>query len=396
MELRNWQQRAVKFFFENDGTALMNVPTGAGKTFVAIYIIKKLIEKEPRIRILIVVPKLVIIDKTWVPELLNAGFHWGQIGIYTGDTKEFAKITLTTNASITKINLKIFDLFVADEIHNMGTDRLQKVIDFNFKYKLGLSATPDRSDWQHWKIYKSFDFKTFEYKISEALNEGVLNKFDFCDIVLELEEMERDRYDNLSMVMGSLMKAIGGFNRFRALPNSDPRKRKLMKIMAERKDMIWNHVEKLRVVSALCKEYKKDSKIIVFSQYSSMTNSLYYYMGSEGVKSGVIHSNLKDAEKEKALNDFKTGKINVLLATKMLDEGYNLPSIDVGIILAGERTHRQTIQRMGRVLRKKDKKSKLIQVFVRDTFESENAEERSIFFQKYCEKYEKIEVGINE
>jgi superfamily II DNA or RNA helicase len=391
MELRKWQKESIEFFNEKNKNAVFSVPTGAGKTFVAIEILKRLTKEMPNIRTLIIVPKNVILEM-WCKELREHGFHWNKVGIYNRDCKEYSRITITTNASALKLNYKMFDFIIADELHNMGTDRMLKLIRHKFKYKLGLSATPERSDYNHWKIYEAFDFNVYEYSIKDALEDNILNKFEFYDIVLDLPEKKREEYDELSMTIGTIMKTIGSFSKFMALSNTDKRKLTLLKLMNARKEMIWNYQEKLRIVSALCKEYSSNSKILVFSQYNKTTNNLYYYLGSEGVKAALVHSSLSDKERAKALKDFKEDRINVMLATKVLDEGYNLPKIDVGIILAGERTARQTIQRLGRVLRKKEINSKLFQIYVSDTFESEVAEERSKFFKELSESYEKIEV----
>lgn len=391
MELRDWQKEAVEYFFKHEMNALFSVPTGAGKTFVAIYILKKYLEVHPRSKILIVVPKNVILQM-WVEELDKNGFLWNRVGIFNGSFKEYSQITITTTKSVHKINQKIFDFLIADEVHNMGTTKLLTVLDSkHFSRKLGLSATPDRSDFKHWKIYEAFDMNVFEYSIKRALEEEVLNKFEFYDIVYELDGDEKEKYDEITMSMGSLMKSIGGYNRFVRLPATDKKKLALLKLIGQRKDLVWNHNEKIRIVSSICKGFP-NSKIIVFSQYNSMTNKLYYYLGSENLKSKVIYSTLSDKQKIKTLEDFKNNKFNILLSTKMLDEGYNLPSIDIGIILAAEGNKRQTIQRMGRVLRKKDKNSKLFQIYINDTFEAKISKERSEFFRKLCESYERVDV----
>jgi superfamily II DNA or RNA helicase len=393
LTLRDWQVRATDYFFENNKTALFNVPTGAGKTFVAIYILKKLIEEYPNLRTLIIAPKNVIIEKTWLPELRKYGYHLNNVGIYNGDFKEYSKITITTNASLPKINKKIFDFIIADEVHNMGTPKMLEVLNMDFKYKLGLSATVERSDYGHWKIFEAFNFKVFDYSMKSALKDEVLNKFNFYDVLIDLTDDERKRYDEITMAMGGLMKAVGGYHNFMALPGSNPNKLALMKLINKRKKIVWNNPGKLGVVAKICKRfYNSKSKIIIFSQFNETTNSLYFYLSSEGMKPVLVHSNLSSKDREHALKSFKYGKSNIMLATKILDEGYNLPKIDVGIILAGDSTQKQTIQRLGRVLRKKKVSSNLFQVYIRNTFESDVSEKRSIFFKELCEEYGKIEV----
>ena len=394
MELREWQKNAIAFFFEKN-KAILNVPTGAGKTFAAISILKKVLENDPNIRILIVMPKLVIIEG-WKKELIAMGFHFHQIGIVSGECKEFSKITLTTINSVYKLDMRMFDFIIADEIHNMGTPRMLKILKNNFKYKLGLTATPTRSDFNHWKIFEAFDFCTFEYSIKEAMKDEVLNKYEFYDIVIDLEPKDREIYEEISMSIATTMKRLGGYHRFMSLPNTNKDKLLLMKLINKRKVLIWNHPSKLRIVTNIAKEFHLTSKMLIFSQYNSVTNALYYYLGSENIKSMIIHSNIPDKDKKSVLFDYKHDKFNILLATKMLDEGYNLPSIDIGVILAGESTHRQTIQRLGRVLRKKDSPSKLFQLYIKDTFEEKSSKERSDFFKMYCIHYEKVNAEIED
>jgi superfamily II DNA or RNA helicase len=96
-------------------------------------------------------------------------------------------------------------------------------------------------------------------------------------------------------------------------------------------------------------------------------------------------------KREQAIMDFKNNKYNVMLASKVLDEGVNLPKLDMAIIMAGDSTEKQTVQRVGRVLRKKkDKLSTLIQIYCRNTFEERNSNERAKLFKSLSTDYKHI------
>jgi superfamily II DNA or RNA helicase len=84
-------------------------------------------------------------------------------------------------------------------------------------------------------------------------------------------------------------------------------------------------------------------------------------------------------------------KFNVLLTSRVLDEGWNLPSVDCAIIMAGDSTAKQTIQRMGRVLRKKNKEIMLYQIYVIGTIEEDYANERVKLFKLLCSNYKELE-----
>ena len=89
-----------------------------------------------------------------------------------------------------------------------------------------------------------------------------------------------------------------------------------------------------------------------------------------------MNSSVKASSLSKTLTDYRNNKYNVLLTTRMTDEGYNLPDIDLAIIFSGNSTDRQIIQRVGRVLRIKDHVSIIYQVYVKDTFEERFANKR--------------------
>jgi RNA polymerase primary sigma factor len=90
----------------------------------------------------------------------------------------------------------------------------------------------------------------------------------------------------------------------------------------------------------------------------------------EGV-ARAINSGMPGWDIEQVLDDFREGDIDVLAAPRLLDEGIDVPSADLAIILSSSKTKRQMIQRMGRVLRKKenDAIAKIIIIYAIDTTE---------------------------
>jgi superfamily II DNA or RNA helicase len=109
-----------------------------------------------------------------------------------------------------------------------------------------------------------------------------------------------------------------------------------------------------------------------------------------------MHSGITKEVRNKTLTDFKNDEFNVLLTSKVLDEGYNLPKIDVAIITASDSTSRQTVQRMGRVLRKKEKNSNLYQLYCKETMEEQQALKRTAFFKDLSSRYNYYFYGIND
>lgn len=54
------------------------------------------------------------------------------------------------------------------------------------------------------------------------------------------------------------------------------------------------------------------------------------------------------------LERFRTGNIRILITCKSIDEGIDVPDASIGIIMSGTSTRQQRVQRLGRIIRKKD------------------------------------------
>jgi len=389
LSLRDWQRRAKQYFFENKGTAIFEVVTGAGKTMIAINIIEELLSLNPKMKILIVVPKNVILETGWYKELVDYGIPIQNIGVYYGDVKEYAQITLTNVQSVKRVPLELFDMIVADECHNMGTEKLLQIIKFPFKYKLGLTATLKRLDNKHYDIMKLFNYNIFQYTPSEALNDGILNPFKFINVGTPLDEKSRQIYDDVTQQLNSLFASYGSYEKM--MRTSSPIKFKMLALINERKNLVNNYPEKFIIGRDIIVKHRND-KIIVFNQFNNQTSKMYWHLLEDNIDCRVLHSGIPKANRDKILSDFKNDKFNVLLTTKVLDEGYNIPKLDVAIIMAGDSTDKQTIQRMGRVLRKKkNKTSMLYQIYCNDTIEENNADTRAKLFKRLASDYNDLQ-----
>jgi len=379
VQLYDWQRRAIDFFFENDCKVIYEVATGCGKSFCAIEIIKRVLAADPDACVLIVVPKNIILEDTWFKELYNNGFSLRDIGVFYGLAKEYCKITITNMQSLSKVALDYFDMIILDEIHNYATARLLPIIAHPFKYRIGLSATIQRMDNAHWKLIEMFNYNVFKYTPQEALSEGILNPFDFVNVGVDMDEQTFEKYTNIMKELNVILQMGGGFKKIMR-GNSGLKFRMLAK-MNERNELIFNYERKFDVIK------KIDDKVIVFNERNSQTNKCYWYLLDIGIKACVVHSGVPKEKREQNMIDFKNDKYNVILASRVLDEGWNLPAVGCAIIAAGNSTARQCIQRMGRVLRRKKKQSSLYQIYCNETVEQTYAANRSILFKDLCSKY---------
>ena len=138
---------------------------------------------------------------------------------------------------------------------------------------------------------------------------------------------------------------------------------RFMQLMQKRKAFINNHPKKIEVAQKII-EHRPNSKIITFSNNVGMaeaiSNGEYVYTGKTSKKKGRV-----------MLEDFISGKINILNSCHKLNEGFDVPDISVGIILGTDSSEIKARQRRGRTIRKYgNKEAEIFYIIIKDTIES--------------------------
>ena len=133
---------------------------------------------------------------------------------------------------------------------------------------------------------------------------------------------------------------------------------------AERLDCAYDLIQYLGI----------QDKILIFGERIRQAEALYarlrdLYPG----KVARYHSKLGPQANKNALERFRSGDIRILIACKAIDEGVDVPDAAVGIILSGTSTQRQRIQRLGRIIRKKEGKENAILYYLHITESSEDS-----------------------
>jgi superfamily II DNA or RNA helicase len=106
-------------------------------------------------------------------------------------------------------------------------------------------------------------------------------------------------------------------------------------------------------------------RILVFHEDIEACNLIQDVLAQNGVSSGLYHSKLPLRQRAETLSKYRRGAVQVLVTCRALDEGFNVPETEVGIIAASTATRRQRIQRLGRVVRPaKDKERATIYTLV--------------------------------
>jgi superfamily II DNA or RNA helicase len=111
---------------------------------------------------------------------------------------------------------------------------------------------------------------------------------------------------------------------------------------------------------------------IIFTQH----NKLVYRIARSFLTPAITHTTSKD-ERRDILNRFRDGEYRIIVTSKVLDEGVDVPEASQAIILSGTGSSREFIQRLGRVLRKREgKRATLTEIVTRDTTETRMSHRR--------------------
>ncbi|HDH41063.1 MAG TPA: ATP-dependent helicase, partial [Candidatus Altiarchaeales archaeon] len=144
----------------------------------------------------------------------------------------------------------------------------------------------------------------------------------------------------------------------------DPEARKALLARHRARKIALNSSSKLRVLSRLLQKHSKD-RVIIFTEH----NDLVRMISHKFLIPSIIHTTRKE-ERQDVLKKFKQGIYPRIVSSKVLDEGVDVPEANIGIILSGTGSKREFIQRLGRILRKKEnKKAVLYEIVSRETTE---------------------------
>ena len=345
MKLREWQEKAFPLWWAKK-QGIVKVVTGGGKTFFAIFCLKKYLEKDPTKKILIIVPSIALLDQWY--ESLSQSFSDNDIGLNGGgeQTNSSTKICISTIDSLKNIinDINVKETFlIVDECHKIGTEKRGDMLAGKWHATLGLSATPERDydDNFYIIIKKILGDIIFDYDYIDAREDEVIVNFKLLYGYAALLPEEEQKYKKFTKSIQRRAATIGGNNM-----DDYP----LKMLIFNRARLIKNSKNRIPYGVELIQKYKRDSWI-VFTENKKQAKDFNDIINKKGFKSGIYNTDLKDDERQENLDNFKAGKLNVLVSCTALDEGFDMPEADGAMILSASSSKRQRIQRMGRVLR---------------------------------------------
>lgn len=345
--LRDEQTVALDAWTRAGSRGQIIMPTGTGKTEVALATMAR-----TRTASLVVAPVRDLMYQ-WHRRIL-AAFEY-DAGIVGDGLSNIKPITVTTydSAYIHMSEMGAgFGLLIFDEEHHLpGKCRREAAILSTAAMRLGLTATPERSDGLHADLDWLVGPVVYRMPFKEAEGSTLAN-FDLVRIPVALSEREQATYDQCTRMIRrfitSRRKELPGYTWRHLCEESgkDPHARNAQKAYYLKQSVENRAAEKLRVLEDIFRLHK-GRQILVFAGSNEMAIEV-----SKRFLVPTVLSHTRKRERLAVLDGFVKGAFPVLVANRVLDEGVDVPEAKVAVVIGGQGSTRQAKQRLGRILRK--------------------------------------------
>jgi len=373
VELRPYQQAALEAWLDAGRRGVIELPTGAGKTYIALKAVERL-----NVSTLVVVPTLDLVDQ-WRRQL-EAFFHV-EAGVVGGGEVVVKPLTVSTYDSAYLRGEQLGNRFlfmVFDEVHHLPAPSYMQIAEmYVAPSRLGLTATYEREDGAHVELLRLVGGRVYRLGV-DALTGRHLSPYILETVFVDLTPEEREVYEREYTVFTGYLKRKNirlrgprDFQRFIISTGGDLGARRALLARNRAVDVALNAQSKIQVLADLLAAYA-DEKALIFTRH----NSLVYRISRRFLIPAITYQTPKE-ERKAVLEAFRTGGFRVIVTSQVLDEGIDVPDASMAFIISGTGSSREYIQRLGRILRKqKGKTAKLFELVTRDTLESRISQRR--------------------
>ena len=373
LSLRSYQDEALNAWEKSGCRGVIVLPTGVGKSIVGVQAI--VMTKVPA---LVVLPTIDLMNQ-WATLLEK---HFGtKIGRLGGGCKELKNLTVSTYDSAT-IHMEFignrFGLIIFDECHHLPGRVNRCAAEMACApCRLGLTATPEREDGAEEIIYQIVGPVIYRREIDE-FEDNTLAPYRTQRLPVPLDADEDDEYQQNREFYRSFLKKYNirlggkyGWSNFLRACATAPDGRDAMAAYQKQKRIAAGGRRKLDRIWSLLKKHSGE-RVLIFTAL----NELAYEIGEQFLLPVLTHLT-KGAERKDFLDKFRCGAYKVLVTSRVLNEGIDVPEVSVGIIVSGSGSIREHVQRLGRLLRpQQGKQAVLYELISSDTAEFYISENR--------------------
>jgi superfamily II DNA or RNA helicase len=376
---RPYQTEALAAWQRARGRGVVVLPTGAGKSHVAVMAID-----DTRRATLVVAPTLDLV-RQWF-DTLRASFGC-DVGLVGGGEHDVKPLTVTTydSAYLHMEHLGArFGLVVFDECHHLpGAAYALAARASLAPFRLGLTATPERSDGRDAELATLIGPIVYRKDIQD-LSGDYLAEYETEQVAIALTPSERAEYDEARAIYRDFVESHGirmsrpsGWGEFIMMSSRSDEGRRAMRAYRRQRALAFAAPGKLEYLEHLLHVHRSD-RAILFTQ----DNATAYAISRRFLVPCITHQT-KVRERSEVLAGLASGTFGAVVTSKVLNEGVDVPDANVAVVLSGSGSVREHVQRLGRILRKKDGKRAILYELVtaetNETFTSERRREHGAY-----------------
>jgi superfamily II DNA or RNA helicase len=379
---RPFQREAVDRWRAGGGRGTVVLPTGAGKTLVALLAIHEL-----QAGACIVVPTRALVAQ-WFTQLADA-FGAERVGAWYGDEKEVRSLTVTTYHSA-------FTLLVLDEVHHLAdtSDGEARAWHDHLRiapsaFRLGLTATyPDGRDAELRRLVGGVAYRRTIGEMTDA----ELARFALEKRYVRLSAAEEARYEWLTEIYERHVTAAGyrergaeasdAWRMFAAAARRTPAARRALRAFHERERLVRLAEGKMREAARIIRSHPSEQAVV----FCGGTDAALAVSRTLAIP--MITASTPASERHAVLGALARGEIRAVASVRVLDEGWDVPGAQLGIVL-GDSTRgsgRQHVQRLGRLLRRQgDVVASMYEIVAAGTYEFFSSQKRGAGVRRVAE-----------
>ena len=384
--LQPWQSDAVAAWRAGDARGswrgTLEIFTGGGKTMIALACAAAAAaESGSAFRLIVVVPTFALAEQ-WERSVSR------YTTVAVTDVRRVTTATTPDRLARTVVAIVVINtaakiaaafgdgeatMLVVDECHRAGATTFRHVLAIRARFRLGLSATPERDEldergeplrYDEQVVARELGGVVVRFDLARARAAGLLPTYAIDHHGVALHPDERRAYEEQSRLvddLGDRLRRQGSEpSRARQLLGAPGEvgaiARSYLAAVSKRKDVLYRARERTRVARSIVDDAlaNDDDRILIFNERIDAAQSLYDAL-REGPYADAIaieHSKLSLADRAFALARFRDGSARLLVSAKSLIEGIDVPQASVGISVASTGSVRQRVQALGRVLRR--------------------------------------------
>lgn len=319
MELRPYQKEAKEAIFEQWDSGVLKtllvLPTGCGKTVVFAKVTEECVRKGDRV--LILAHRGELLDQAADKLMKTTGLGCALEKAESSCQGSWFRVvvgsvqTLMREKRLGGFPADYFNTIIIDEAHHCISDSYQRVLQhFPEAQVLGVTATPDRGDMRNLGVY--FESLAYEYTLPKAIKEGYLSPIKALTIPLKID-------------MSNVSVQAGDFKASEIGTALDPY---------------------LEGIAQEMQKYCMDKKTVVFLPLVKTSQKFRDLLNAYGFQAAEVNGDSQD--RAEILQDFDTGKYNVLCNSMLLTEGWDCPSVDCIVVLRPTKVRSLYCQMVGR------------------------------------------------